>query len=86
MPTENGSDHNTAKVSASVSMRTAVMLGLFTVLGQFAAVRMSSRDDAVLQKLDALNTRVARIEGALAPHVSLRGVEGAGGTAATAND
>lgn len=87
MPTPNDSYANTAKVSASVSMRTAVMLALFTVAGQVVASRMASSDDAVLRKLDELNTRVSRIEGALAPRVTFHGAEGAGGgTAAYSND
>jgi hypothetical protein len=88
MPTANdSSDANTAKVSASFSMRTAVMLAVVTVASNMLTTRFNGGNDAVLQKLDELNTRVSRIEGALAPRTSmLSGTEGAGGTAAYASE
>ena len=84
MPTPNDNESNTAKVSASFSMRTAVMLGLVTVMSNVITTRFGGGNDDVLRKLDELNTRVSRIEGALAPRVSsLIGTEGAGGTGAS---
>ena len=82
MPT--ASDDNTARVSASFSLRTAVMLAVVTFGSNVLTTRFGSNDDAVLRKLDELNTRVSRIEGALAPRrASLSGTEGAGGSAAS---
>ncbi len=87
MATANDNESNTAKVSASFSLRSAVMIALVTVLANVITTRVSSDNDAVLRKLDELNTRVSRIEGALAPRVSsYQGTEGAGGTAAYRND
>jgi hypothetical protein len=87
MPTANDSDTNTAKVSASFSMRTAVMLAAVTVFSNVVTTRFGNNDDAVLRKLEELNTRVSRIEGHLAPRTSmLQGTQGAGGTAAFRNE
>lgn len=86
MPTANDSDDNTAKVSASFSLRTAVMLAVVTFGSNVLTTRFGNNDDAVLRKLDELNTRVSRIEGALAPRQASLGVEGAGGTAAVSSD
>jgi hypothetical protein len=87
MATANDNDTNTAKVSASFSLRTVVMLAAVTVLSNVVTTRFGSNDDEVLRKLDELNTRVSRIEGHLAPrHASLQGTQGAGGTAAYRNE
>jgi hypothetical protein len=82
MPTASD-DTNTAKVSASFNLRTAVMLAIVTVASNMLTTRFNSGNDEVLRRLDELNTRVSRIEGALAPRMSsYDGAEGAGGTAA----
>ena len=68
-------------------MRTAVMLAAVTVFSNVVTTRFGNNDEAVLRKLDELNTRVSRIEGHLAPrHASLQGTQGAGGTAAFRNE
>lgn len=85
MPTASDNDTNTAKVSASFSLRTAVMLAAVTIMSNMVTTRFNGGNDEVLRRLDELNTRVSRIEGALAPRMSYQGTEGAGGTAAYRN-
>lgn len=44
-----------------------------------------TKQDAVIARLDDLNTRVARLEGALLPRARYTGAEGSGGNGAATN-